>query len=194
MHAYSVMSDPCNPMDCILPGFSLHGISLARILKWVAISFHRLPSQPRNRTHISGVFCSGRQIFFVVFWFLVFFFFVFFFTTSATWNECVLIEKSEVKKSQNGILLDLPPPNNPRRYFRAVSPSLLHCFYIVSGCTFSGLLGSRGHKVITQEVYQVVPLGPTCVGKVKEAGGRTPTVRQPQWRPQPTLLGPVELG
>ena len=29
----------CNPMDCSLPGFSVHGIFQARILKWVAISF-----------------------------------------------------------------------------------------------------------------------------------------------------------
>ena len=29
----------CNPMDCSLPGSSVHGISQARILEWVAISF-----------------------------------------------------------------------------------------------------------------------------------------------------------
>ena len=29
----------CNPMDCSLPGFSIHGISQARILESVAISF-----------------------------------------------------------------------------------------------------------------------------------------------------------
>ena len=29
----------CNPMDCSLPGSSLHGILQARILEWVAISF-----------------------------------------------------------------------------------------------------------------------------------------------------------
>ena len=28
----------CNPMDCSLPGSSVHGISQGRILKWVAIS------------------------------------------------------------------------------------------------------------------------------------------------------------
>ena len=28
-----------NPMDCSPPGFSVHGISQARILEWVAISF-----------------------------------------------------------------------------------------------------------------------------------------------------------
>ena len=29
----------CDPMDCSLPGFSIHGILQARTLKWVAISF-----------------------------------------------------------------------------------------------------------------------------------------------------------
>ena len=31
----------CNPMDCSLPGFSVHGILQARILEWVTISFSR---------------------------------------------------------------------------------------------------------------------------------------------------------
>ena len=31
----------CNPLDYNLPGFSVHGISQARILEWVAISFSR---------------------------------------------------------------------------------------------------------------------------------------------------------
>ena len=30
---------PGNPMECSLPGFSVHGIFQARILEWVAISF-----------------------------------------------------------------------------------------------------------------------------------------------------------
>ena len=29
----------CDPMDCSLPGSSLHGILQARVLDWVAISF-----------------------------------------------------------------------------------------------------------------------------------------------------------
>ena len=37
----------CNPMDCSLPGSSVHGISQARILEWVAISFSTR-SQPRD--------------------------------------------------------------------------------------------------------------------------------------------------
>ena len=35
----------CNPMDYSLPAFSVHGISQARILKWVAVSFSRGSSQ-----------------------------------------------------------------------------------------------------------------------------------------------------
>ena len=46
-------------MDCSLPGSSVHGIFQARTLEWVAISFSRGSSQPRDGTHIS---CIGRQI------------------------------------------------------------------------------------------------------------------------------------
>ena len=40
----------CDPTDYSLPGYSVQGISQARILKWIVISFSRGPSQPRNRT------------------------------------------------------------------------------------------------------------------------------------------------
>ena len=29
----------CDPMDCSLPGFSIHGILQARTLEWVTMSF-----------------------------------------------------------------------------------------------------------------------------------------------------------
>ena len=48
----------CDPMDCRLPGFSIHGIFQARILEWVAISFSRGSSQPRNKTWVSWI--AGR--------------------------------------------------------------------------------------------------------------------------------------
>ena len=38
----------CDPMDCSLPGFSVLGIFQARILEWVAISFSRGSSQPKD--------------------------------------------------------------------------------------------------------------------------------------------------
>ena len=49
-----------DPMDCSLPGPSIHGSFLARILEWVAISSFRGSSQPRDRTFISFVSCIGR--------------------------------------------------------------------------------------------------------------------------------------
>ena len=48
----------CDPMDCSLPGFSVHGISQARILEWVAISSSRGSSPPRDWTYISCL--AGR--------------------------------------------------------------------------------------------------------------------------------------
>ena len=36
----------CNPVDCSLPGFTVHGILQARILEWVAISSSRGSSHP----------------------------------------------------------------------------------------------------------------------------------------------------
>ena len=38
----------CDPVDCSLPGSSVHGIPQARILEWVAIPFCRGSSQSRD--------------------------------------------------------------------------------------------------------------------------------------------------
>ena len=51
MHAYSVAkSCPSlwGPMDCSLPGFSVHRIFHTRILEWVTISFFKESSWPRD--------------------------------------------------------------------------------------------------------------------------------------------------
>ena len=47
----------CDPMDCSPPGSLVHGIFQAWILEWVAISFSRGSSQPRDRTQVSRVVC-----------------------------------------------------------------------------------------------------------------------------------------
>ena len=52
----------CDPMDYSLPGSSVHGIFQTRILKWVAISFSREFSWPRNQTHFSCTSCIARRI------------------------------------------------------------------------------------------------------------------------------------
>ena len=45
----------CDLMDCSPPDSSVHGISQARILEWVAISFSRGSSRPRVQTHSSCI-------------------------------------------------------------------------------------------------------------------------------------------
>ena len=49
----------CDPMDCILSGSSVHGIFQAKVLEWIAISFSRGSSQPRNQTRVSRI--AGRR-------------------------------------------------------------------------------------------------------------------------------------
>ena len=49
----------CDPVDCSLPGSSVHGILQARVLEWAAISFSRGSSQPRDRTQVSRI--AGRR-------------------------------------------------------------------------------------------------------------------------------------
>ena len=51
-HSCSTLLDP---MDYSLPGNPIHGVLQARILEWVAISFSRGSSQPRDRTWISHI-------------------------------------------------------------------------------------------------------------------------------------------
>ena len=56
----------CGPVDCSLPGSSVHGILQARILEWVAASFSRGSSQLRDGTQVSHIAstlttCKGRD-------------------------------------------------------------------------------------------------------------------------------------
>ena len=54
----SVVSDSLWPVDCSPPSSSVHGILQARILEWVAISFSRASSRPRDQTQVSHI--AGR--------------------------------------------------------------------------------------------------------------------------------------
>ena len=65
MRVCSVISDPCNPMGCSPPGSFVHGIFQASILEWVAISYSRGSSWPRDQTLVSClscISCTGRLI------------------------------------------------------------------------------------------------------------------------------------
>ena len=48
-----------DPVECSLPGSSIHGILQARLLEWVAISFSRGSSRPRDWTRVSRI--AGRH-------------------------------------------------------------------------------------------------------------------------------------
>ena len=49
----------CDPMDYRPPSSSIHGIFLAQVLEWVAISFFKGSSQPRDWTQVSHI--AGRH-------------------------------------------------------------------------------------------------------------------------------------
>ena len=49
----------CNPMDCSLPSFSVHGDSPGKNVDWVAMLSSRGSSQPRDRTQVSC--CLSHQ-------------------------------------------------------------------------------------------------------------------------------------
>ena len=58
LHPYPTVSEP---MDCSLPGSSVHRTLQARILEWVAIPFSRGSSWPRDRTWVScDSYIAGR--------------------------------------------------------------------------------------------------------------------------------------
>ena len=49
----------CGPIDCSLSGSSVHGIFQARVLEWIATSFSRGSSPPRDRTRVIRI--PGRH-------------------------------------------------------------------------------------------------------------------------------------
>ena len=52
----------CNPINCSLPGSSVHGIFQARILERVAMPSSRGSLQLRDQTHTSCISCIGRWV------------------------------------------------------------------------------------------------------------------------------------
>ena len=59
LQLYPILFDP---MDHNSPGSSVHGILQAGILEQVATPSSRGSYWPRDRTHISFIFCIGRQV------------------------------------------------------------------------------------------------------------------------------------
>ena len=53
----------CDPVDCSLPGSSVHRIFQARILEWVVMRLSRGSSQPRDQIPFSCVSCIAGGFF-----------------------------------------------------------------------------------------------------------------------------------
>ena len=62
MFSCSVMFHSFDHMNCSPQGSAVHGILQERILEWVAISFSRGSSQPRDQSQVSWVSYIDRQI------------------------------------------------------------------------------------------------------------------------------------
>ena len=79
-------------MDCSPPGSSVHGIIQARILEWVAISFSRESSQPRDQPKsFMSPALAGR-----------------FFTSNTTWEalaQWIKVETEDTKIIPSSFLL-----------------------------------------------------------------------------------------
>ena len=83
----------CVLMDCSPPGSSVHEISQARILEWVAISSSKRSSRPKDPTHIFCVSCIARQI--LCHW--------------ATWEATASFNHLQYRIPQGQILEQAPP-------------------------------------------------------------------------------------
>ena len=59
LFSHQVVHCSWDPRACSPPSCSVHRIFQARILEWIAISFSRGSSWPRDWTHVS---CIGRQV------------------------------------------------------------------------------------------------------------------------------------
>ena len=102
----------CDPVDCSLLGSSVLGIFKARMLEWVAISFSRGSSHPRDWTQVSYIvgrcFTSEPPMSFntpiafnviinvydpvIIFFFILFYFFIFYIVVDFVihWNEIAM--------------------------------------------------------------------------------------------------------
>ena len=99
-------------MDCSPPGSSVHGISQARILEWVAIFFSRGSSQPRDRTWVFNISCISRWV--LYHW-------------ATRKARCMCLEKKNVKCCLVSSTLRLRSKENRNKQTEKVPKELLTC-------------------------------------------------------------------
>ena len=132
----------CDPTDCSPPGSSVHGILQARILEWIAFSFSRGSSQPRDWTWVS---CVADRFF--TFW-----------ATGKTFNTyvCVLVAYSYLTFQPRGLepISLLYPWNSLGRNTGVGCQSLLQGIFPTQGLNL-GLLHCR--QILYHQSHQGSP-------------------------------------
>ena len=126
MHAKSLQSCLCDPLDCSPPGSSVRGILYARILEWIALPSSRAwsgiskrSSRDKDQIWVSYVSCIGRQVLY----------------TRATWEALLCINKHIF--SCGYIKIFKPKKLTYYIYFWIMSILLfLSLFHIKFGCWF----------------------------------------------------------
>ena len=120
----------CDPMDCSPPVSSVHGIFQARVVEWVAISFSRGSSQPRDWTQVSSI--VGRCF--------------------TLWTTREVLKKISKRKSLSCVSLFVTPWTSPGQNTGMSSLSLLQEIFSTQGLN-PGLLHCR------QILYQLSQKG-----------------------------------
>ena len=98
----------CDPMDCSLPGSSIHGIFQVSVLEWVAISFSKGSSQPRDLTQVS---CIANRCFTI--WA----------TSSVQFSHSVMSDSLWPHESQHARPPCPPPTPGVHQVSNAIQPS-----------------------------------------------------------------------
>ena len=143
--ARSVVSSFFDPVDCSQLGSFVQGIFQASILEWVAISFSRASSWPRDQTRASCVSHISRRILYHC-------------TTwkALWWNfKCMFLGNQvlQVYSSKNSIpLIHIPPPCSSAFHFVCK----INIIHVHMQCMYFGSRHIGFNLVGLQELFQGV--------------------------------------
>ena len=146
MHAKLLQSFPtlCDPMDCSLPGSSVHGTLQGRILEWAVIPSSRGSPQPRDQTWVSHT--AGRllseppgkpwNVRMIIYWWLCHFNAEAWLQVTEPWRMCwAFIWRGSFPENFLSLVSCLPLP----RFFEFPHPCVKH-FCLLTCCWFEYLM------------------------------------------------------
>ena len=142
----------CNPIDCSLPGSSVHRILEARILEWVAMPSSRESSPPRDQTQVS---CTAGG------------FFTIWATTEAPCFHLIYIHKTYPKLMKKKFLGENKAPFSPSWTKRRVGQSCTSR----TGTERRGLPLCPSLSQLQEYSGSAKEREPGCTGRAEEATG-----------------------